>query len=600
MLKNLDIYISYKMEKMDIEPNQPKKISLVVDGNNKEVFPLKDIEQKCDAFVADIKNGKNKVLKEYQEIIYNIETSSEFNFYFLKFLKENDISYEEEGDKWDYESNFKALKDTLTDEQIFRLITLKNPLTEIHNVLKELTFDKKGLTPVQKNAKFQNIVSKFSKTFNKLNFPLINSIESLRLKYYKELILDNNISNNCFNMKKYIDILDQDKDIFNGSLNEQKLNQKTYLLILTLTKTFELANQEQIINFFTKNITDDDIKENYKHINLEKNDEYIVKTHFENRKINGKDYILSGLNNDIHFNKIIPIDFLLLRNESYEKFMKDGGKGFIYKLGLYDNFINYIKSFLRSKAIVELLKSKENLKNNQILLQMDSFFDEMLNEKYLRFLPFYGSKKFLGYTNKDIMISFINSIPGIPSDLSISDDDSESEIQNLYHICLLFAIGEKFVTSLHEFAIHLVSSYIYFVSSKQLSSYSYKEDRDQDDGGFFFERKMKGDKKFEFLNINTIVSLLDGVSCHKTLSEFQSDLNADIDIDKIIKRLNNGEIKGFLKDFLEKFPIDFNYFKDPGKKNTQLSCRKIDGIGISLDRKMPDKYGGGEAIKDNK
>ena len=489
MLKNLDIYISYKMEKMDIEPNQPKKISLVVDGNNKEVFPLKDIEQKCDAFVADIKNGKNKVLKEYQEIIYNIETSSEFNFYFLKFLKENDISYEEEGDKWDYESNFKALKDTLTDEQIFRLITLKNPLTEIHNVLKELTFDKKGLTPVQKNAKFQNIVSKFSKTFNKLNFPLINSIESLRLKYYKELILDNNISNNCFNMKKYIDILDQDKDIFNGSLNEQKLNQKTYLLILTLTKTFELANQEQIINFFTKNITDDDIKENYKHINLEKNDEYIVKTHFENRKINGKDYILSGLNNDIHFNKIIPIDFLLLRNESYEKFMKDGGKGFIYKLGLYDNFINYIKSFLRSKAIVELLKSEENLKNNQILLQMDSFFDEMLNEKYLRFLPFYGSKKFLGYTNKDIMISFINSIPGIPSDLSISDDDSESEIQNLYHICLLFAIGEKFVTSLHEFAIHLVSSYIYFVSSKQLSSYSYKEDRDQDDGGFFLKEK---------------------------------------------------------------------------------------------------------------
>ena len=186
---------------------------------------------------------------------------------------------------------------------------------------------------------------------------------------------------------------------------------------------------------------------------MDKNGEYIIKTHFESRKINGNDYVLSRLNHDIYNYNTLTIDFLLLRNESYEKFMKDGGKGFIYKLGLYDNFINYIKSFLRSKAIVELLKSEENLKNNQILLQMDSFFDEMLNEKYLRFLPFYGSKKFLGYTNKDIMISFINSIPGIPSDLSISDDESISEIQNLYHICLLFAIREKFVTVLHEFAI---------------------------------------------------------------------------------------------------------------------------------------------------
>ena len=73
-------------------------------------------------------------------------------------------------------------------------------------------------------------------------------------------------------------------------------------------------------------------------------------------------------------------------------------------------------------------------------------------------------------------------------------------------------------------------------------------------------------QKIELLYINTIVSLLDGVSCDKTLSEFQTDINPNIDIDKIIKRLENGEIKGFLKDFLEKFPADFNCFKSPEKK----------------------------------
>ena len=103
-------------------------------------------------------------------------------------------------------------------------------------------------------------------------------------------------------------------------------------------------------------------------------------------------------------------------------------------MGLYNNFIKYIKTFPRSKAIIELLKNEENLKNYQILLQMDDFFDEMLNEKNLRFLPFYGSKKFFGYTNKDIMISFINSIPGIPSDLSISDDEFKIYIIFVYFL----------------------------------------------------------------------------------------------------------------------------------------------------------------------
>ena len=83
-------------------------------------------------------------------------------------------------------------------------------------------------------------------------------------------------------------------------------------------------------------------------------------------------------------------------------------------MGLYDKFINYIKYFLKSNAISELLSNEEGLKYNRIFLEKEYFLDEMLNEKYLRFLPFYGSKGFCGYTDKEIMVSFINSIPGIP------------------------------------------------------------------------------------------------------------------------------------------------------------------------------------------
>ena len=586
---------SDQKDKMEIEQNTQNKqntISMLIDGKIEKFMLLTDIRKKCDAFIEDIKSGKTKTLDEFREIIYNIEASSEFNFYFLKFLKETGLSYEEEGQKWDYESNYEALKDTLTKEQVN---ILNDPLKEIQLLLKELAYKKEELTDEMKNSKYDNIVKKYSKTFNKLNFPLIDCIESLRLKYYKELILDNDISQHCYEMKDYIDIMDKDENIFNNHLDEQALNTKTYLLIFTLTTTFEPLNEKYINNFFKKTLTNDDITGDYTYIKHLGDDKYRVNTEVENRIINGKDYILSGLNHEIGIWIRLPIDILLLRNESYEKFISDGGKGYIHKLGLYDKFINYIKYFLKSNAISELLSSEEGLKYNRIFLEKEHFLDEMLNEKYLRFLPFYGSKGFYGYTNKDIMVSFINSIPGIPDDLSLSKDAKEQEIKNIYHICLLFSIGEKFVTSLHEFAIYLVSSYIYFVSSKKISSNSYKEECDEDDGGYFFERKIKGSQRFKFLTINNIIVLLDGVSCQKSLSEFRNKLNSNIDVKDLKERIAKGEIGGFLKDFLDKFPIEFDIFKNLKKKNPQISCGKYAGIGISMDRRKPDKYGGGEA-----
>ena len=134
-----------------------------------------------------------------------------------------------------------------------------------------------------------------------------------------------------------------------------------------------------------------------------------------------------------------------------------------------------------------------------------------------------------GYTNKDLMMCFINSIPELPNNIQVTKENKGTD--NLKNICLLLSIGVKFVTSLHEFIYHLVSSYLFYLSSKKLDSDLFKEDVDKDDGGFCFERLLKGDERFQLLNLNIILVLLDGVSCNKNLLEFQKDLKAKINID---------------------------------------------------------------------
>lgn len=65
----------------------------------------------------------------------------------------------------------------------------------------------------------------------------------MRVKYYKDLLIENDISTNCGLMKNYIMNMEKDKDIFGNSLNDNKFNLKTYLLILTLTTTFKIDNE---------------------------------------------------------------------------------------------------------------------------------------------------------------------------------------------------------------------------------------------------------------------------------------------------------------------------------------------------------------------
>ena len=209
--------------------------------------------------------------------------------------------------------------------------------------------------------------------------------------------------------------------------------------------------------------------------------------------------------------------------------------------------MNYIKFFIKSKTIKQLLQRKESYKNIEILLNNENFIDEMLDEEHFRFIPLYGSKNTFGYTNKDLMLICINSLPEISENIRITNP--KTKIENIFNCCLLFSIGVKFITSLNELIIHLINGYLHYFSKNKLYTNSFKEPIDNKELELDFERQLNGGKKFGFLDITSIVTLLDGVSCQKDLSEFQKDLNASIKIAELKERYKEGRINGFFQKF---------------------------------------------------
>ena len=568
---------------MEIEPNLATIKKQRKDGS----FPLlKHFYEKSLSFLEEIKNNSQKNLENFIE-----------NYYFLKYLKENKTKYQEKGIEWDYDKNLDTLKETFTNAQY------ENPLEEIILILNEFINIKKLKKKQNRINQYHALVKKYPKNFNYLNFPLIFGIERLRMKYYRDLLVEKNISEYCSDLKSYLSKIKEDKEIFEFPLDDYKFNKKMYLLVLTLTKTFNVNKSDLISDFFAKNINNSDNCGIYKNIKLLKEDEYIVATKFETRNIKGKDYILSGLERDITNHCCYPLEVLLLRNESFQKFEKDGGKGFLHKLNLYDSFIKYIKYFIKSNTMKQILKDKVYYESIKRLLDNDYYLNEMLDETHFGFLPFYGSQNHFGFTNKDLLISFINSIPEIADNLAIEDEEEEEDeedkkalqnkIQNLTNICLLLSIGVKFITSLHELVINFTFGYLHYFSEKKLDSDSFKAEKEKD-GDFNFEKQLNNGNRFDYLDINSVIVLLDGSFCKKDLSDFRNDLKSEIDIEALKNRIDEGKMEGFLKDFLDKYPINFDYFKDR-KFWPQISCRKSSDIGIFMNRSGSCSYGGGKS-----
>ena len=94
--------------------------------------------------IKSLKDDDTNKLEELKKIISKIEIIPEISFEFLKVLKIQNASYEENGEHWDYSSNFNMLNETLTSDQ-YQSLEKKlpnNPLNVLINFLKTISIAK--------------------------------------------------------------------------------------------------------------------------------------------------------------------------------------------------------------------------------------------------------------------------------------------------------------------------------------------------------------------------------------------------------------------------------------------------------------------------
>ena len=543
--------------------NQKKTYTLL-----KEIYNISLLKKK------ELNGTLIQKIEALKDLIKNIEVISEINFEYLLLLKNLGKSISNSSE-YNYKNEFNLLKYSLTysaienlkETQIFNV----SPILEIKNIL------------LDKINGINNVYTILNIHFN---FPLIYGIERLRQFVYRDYVILNLKSNEKIkSFKEYINIMDKDKDITSYSLDNYDFCPKIYLFILIITEMLSYANKGAIQQFFIKN-TELDIKSilEIKMNNLKFyrcKDYYYIENGFEKIEILEKDYILETLLSELILHSNYPLQLLLIRNQSYAQHMKKGKfKGFLEQFGLYDSFLNYIKVFLQSKSIKELMESDDKFDNIFTLISNKNYLDEIFSEKHFMFLPFFQIEKYFGFTNKDLIISVINSIPDIVYGINLKD---ENDYKDIFPICLLFIIAEKFITSLHEVVIHLSTGYLSYISENLISQVSPKNKK-YNDGGYFFESKLLGnDKYFNEIKINHVIALLDGVTCQKGYNELKNALNHPLNIDDLIQRNKNNQLKGFIGEFKKKFNINFNYFKKEDTENSlHISFRKTEEMKVLL------------------
>ena len=305
------------------------------------------------------------------------------------------------------------------------------------------------------------------------------------------------------------------------------------------------------------------------HVQKINQNEYYVTNGIEGKNIKEKDYNIEKLANDINNNPFYPLDLLLYRNESINRYYSEN-KTFIERLGLFDYFKEYFFIFIKSNICRDVF-SKDDYKYVNELLNNDDFKEILLNEKYLKFIPFYN-ELYAGFTNKDLLLTTISAYPSlviikIKQSVQIAYEDFK-------HFCLLMAIGEKFLALVHEQSIHFIYGYLHHLTDINNISQSPKREENNEengnnkaysskDGGHYFEKQLFG-KIMNQLTITNVVALLDGNSINKSKQEFRKIFNDDFNIQKINELIKN--CSGFLRNFLNKYPINFDNIFNALKK----------------------------------
>jgi hypothetical protein len=225
-------------------------------------------------------------------------------------------------------------------------------------------------------------------------------------------------------------------------------------------------------------------------------------------------------------------------------------------LGLFDYFKEYFFIFIKSNICREVF-FKDEYKYINEFLNNDNFKKILLNEKYLKFIPFYN-ELYAGFTNKDLLLTTISAYPSlviikIKKSVQIAYEDFK-------HFCLLMAIGEKFLALVHEQSIHFIYGYLHHLTDINNISQSLKREENNEENEnnkvcHYFEKQLFG-KIINQLTIINVIALLDENSINKSIQEFRKIFNDDFNIQKLKEMIKN--CSGFLRNFLNIYPINFD------------------------------------------
>ena len=112
-------------------------------------------------------------------------------------------------------------------------------------------------------------------------------------------------------------------------------------------------------------------------------------------------------------------------------------------------------------------------------------------------------------------------------------------------------------------------------------------------GGYFFEDILGGTGTFRFMNLQKIIILLDGESCHKSLVDFKKALNSQLDLTIFSKK----QYKGFLGHYLKTMKINFEEIDKNICNNLNISGRNdqldLNSLFISNPINLPECPFGG-------
>ena len=324
------------------------------------------------------------------------------------------------------------------------------------------------------------------------------------------------------------------------------------------------------------------IKKKYDNNSINKNDkdknkkvyEYTIFNEFESIDFDGRNYVIYNLINDYRKSPSIPLDILLLRNQSLSFFEKNNNNFLNVSDSIFKEFKEYFKLFIKSGCVREAMKKNKRYENIITLINNDNIINKFLDDKHLKSIPlfeFAGS----GYTNKDLLVSCVTGFPLMI--LGYDLPQTLQEYNNLKGIVILFNMGMKFITTLRELIIHLSFGYLNYLSEGKISNESPKKGNKIStyDGGLFFEnllfRNQYGD-----VTINDIIVILNG-DCLNSLNDFQKNLRQKFVPSKFVVKSN------LLKLLFKEYSIDLINLKNI---NNIYSTMKSSGSGLHIKRSI--------------